>query len=522
MTRVTIAQIQGLIDSGDFFAAEQMSLALVKTKPDVIEGWMLLILCTQRLRHFELMKVAALHAVQLQPNNLTLCFKYVETLLFCGDGPIARQQLKELEASSQHDAKCLSRISALYSEAGEHMDRLRCARRALQLLPGNHALLADVAAAETACGDMQSAENHLNELLWCFPQDHGACYRLSTLRRQTLNNNHVRELEERLTHVSPHATEVVPLCYALAKELEDLGDFEKSFHYLKRGADQRRRQLSYSVSEDEQAIAEIIEQYDSALLNQPCSGYDDTSAIFVMGLPRSGTTLVDRILSSHSAVQSLGEINDLAYCIVRLAHLNSDHALNKLELIGVSSRLDFKSVGAEYIRSAQGHGLNKRMFIDKTPWNFLYLGLIAMSLPNAKIIHVKRHPMDSCYALYKTLFRGGSPYSYDFDDLARYYIAYHHLMQHWRKCLPERFFEVQYEELVKSQEVVTREMLYYCGLDFEIECLEFHRNTQPAATASAAQVREPIHSRSVAGWKNYLKQLTPLMERLREAGIEID
>jgi len=402
-----------------------------------------------------------------------------------------------------------------------HHDRLRCTQRALQLQPGNHYMLANLAAAETACGEMGHAESHLNELMSRYPDDHGACYRLSTLRKQTPSDNHVSDYERRLARVSPHSGDVVPLCYALAKEYEDLGEFERSFQYLKRGADQRRRQLGYSVDEDVQTIAEIIRQFDRSLFQATHAGVNDESPIFVMGLPRSGTTLVDRILSSHSVIQSLGEINDLAYTIVKKVQVSSDRVLNKLELIQGSIKLDFAMVGSEYLRSVQGYGFKKPMFIDKTPWNFLYLGLIALALPNAKIIHVRRHPMDSCYALYKTLFRGGSPYSYDLDDLARYYIGYHQLMQHWRSCLPGRFLELSYEQLVQSQQQVTGQLLDYCKVGFEPACVEFYRNPEPAATASAAQVREPIHSRSVSGWKKYESQLAPLAEALRNAGVAI-
>jgi hypothetical protein len=224
-------------------------------------------------------------------------------------------------------------------------------------------------------------------------------------------------------------------------------------------------------------------------------------------------------------VHSLGEINDLAYGIIRLtrtADETAEHSPGRLEQIRRAARLDFAALGRDYLARVAGYPRDKPRYIDKTPWNFLYFGLIALSLPRAKIIHLRRNPMDSCFALYKTLFRGGSPYSYDLGDLARYYLAYHGLMQHWRRVLPGRFLEVEYEHLVSAPEAAARTMLDWCGLGFEPQCLEFHRNVAAAATASAAQVREPIHTRSVMNWKHYAAELQPLALALQAGGLLIE
>ena len=160
------------------------------------------------------------------------------------------------------------------------------------------------------------------------------------------------------------------------------------------------------------------------------------------------------------------------------------------------------------------------MFIDKTPVNFLYIGLIARALPNARIIHLRRHPMDSGYALYKTLFRMGCPYSYDLADIAAYQLAHRRLMDHWRAVLPGRFLDVDYEALVTYQEAVSRRIIAHCGLDWQDACLRFHENSSPAATASAVQVRQPIHANSVGLWRRYAEQLEPLKAALTAGGMD--
>jgi tetratricopeptide (TPR) repeat protein len=527
-----LSEAQRLIEAGRLPAARRAALALLAQQPDLTEGWLLLALAEQRLQRHDAMLAAAQQAARTQPDNVPAALKLIEALLLCGHGADARARLAALEQRAQQDAPLLTALAGLYTHAGAHQDRLRCTRRALALAPGEPARLASSAAAETACGLIQDAEQHLDQLLTRQPQDYGSYYRRSILRRQLPAHNHLEAMTRLLASLPADAAETVPLCYALAKEYEDLGRFDESSACLQRGAARRRRALSYQVAGDEAAMRAIIEAFDAQRLAAVGSagvgvgvGFADDSPIFVTGLPRSGTTLVDRILSSHSQVQSLGEINDLSYALIAKAQRAEDADTgppDRLELIRRSAQLDFAALGSDYLRRVAGYPRDRPRFIDKTPWNFLYLGLIALALPRAHIIHLRREPMDSCFALFKTLFRSGSPYSYDLGDLARYYLAYHELMQHWRRVLPGRFLELDYERLVQSQQHATRALLDWCGLAFEPQCLEFHRNTAPAATASAAQVREPIHARSIGNWKHYAALLAPLAAALRAGGVAVD
>ena len=238
---------------------------------------------------------------------------------------------------------------------------------------------------------------------------------------------------------------------------------------------------------------------------------------FIVGLPRSGSTLLDRILGSHSAVASRGERADFALELVRTA----GPAANKTDLVHRSTQLDFRLLGQRYCAHLPTTA-NARQ-IDKTPANFLYLGLIAAALPQARIVHVRRQPMDACYAMYKTLFRMAYPFSYDLRDLGHYWLAYQRLMAHWRALLPsERYIEIDYEDLVANQEAVTRRLVAHAGLPWEDACLSFERNPQPSLTASAAQVRQPIYNSSVGLWRRYESELAPLAAILRDAGVAVD
>jgi len=284
--------------------------------------------------------------------------------------------------------------------------------------------------------------------------------------------------------------------------------------------------MQYDIREDEAALASIAGNFDESLLRHVQAARRIERPVFILGLPRSGTTLLDRIIGSHSQVESLGEHNALTLALVNLtagaAGSGGSDAVDRTALIGQSTNIDFPELGRRYNEAIEGFGKHAARLVDKTPINFLYLGLIHLALPGAKIIHMRRHPMDSCYAIYKTLFRAGYPFSYSLQELGRYYIAYRGLMEHWRNTIPDAFLDVDYETVIADQQGETRRILDYLGLEWEDNCLEFHRQRGAAATASAAQVRQPIYSTSVGLWRKYTRQLAPLAGKLRERGIDVD
>lgn len=423
--------------------------------------------------------------------------------------------LQQLEFEGAGNPRLLQAVAECYTHCAKHVDAYRSCQRAASLAPNDPRCVYNLAAAALAIGHIAEAEQLFCRVIQLEPRDFDAWQNRSTLRRQTAADNHVAELERALFGIPPEGTGEVPLCYALSKELEDLGDYERSFAYLQRGAQSRRRQLSYRVERDVEAIDLIIDAFSRQVLSAAPAPTQQPGPIFILGMPRSGTTLVDRILSSHSAVESLGELNDLPFAVMDITGTAAD----KTDLIRRSAHTDFASLGREYQRRVAGYGSAKLYVIDKTPSNFLYLGLIRLALPQAKIIHMRRHPLDSGYAMYKTLFRMGYPFSYDLTDLGRYLTACHRLMAHWREQLPDGFLDVDYEALVRDQAGMSRRILDWCGLQWEPQCEAFHLNPTPAATASAAQVREPIHSRSVDGWRRYERQLAPLADILSDSGV---
>jgi hypothetical protein len=237
-------------------------------------------------------------------------------------------------------------------------------------------------------------------------------------------------------------------------------------------------------------------------------------------MPRTGTTLVERILASHTDVFAAGELNNFAaQLMTMLRSQNSDKRVSRDEMVQLSAELDFKQLGESYVKSTRPFTGKTPRFIDKMPLNYLYAGLIHLALPNARIINLRRDPMDTCYAIYKQLFVDAYPFSYDLEELAKYFVAYHQLMGHWNLVLPGVIHTVTYEHLVDDFEAEARKLLEFCGLDWQSQCLKFYENKEASTTASTVQVRQPVYQSSVGKWRNYEQQLQPVVDILRQGGV---
>lgn len=499
--------------------ARVLAEEFVDKNPENVDGWILLGRAHLDLLQFSSALEAGKKAIALMPQHPVARLLLIDALLRCGHSEEAFQQAKALEDEKKFDPVILQKLGYFYSQINRFSDAVRCYERACVLQPANSALHTGLAGAYIAMGALDKAETIYNDMTRRRPHEIDTYYNRAAMRKQTPERNHVAELEKVLAQHTGDANAEPLLCYSLAKELEDLGEWKRSFSYLQRGANMRKRTVPYQVETDLEFLDAIREQFDETFFAQNRQGYEDESPFFVLGLPRSGTTLVDRILSSHSTVGSIGESIEFSATLIRQADTQNKSGQVAIEAL---RRLDFAALGREYCRNINGMLPGKTHVLDKTPNNFNYVGLILAALPNAKIVHLRRHPVDSCYALYKMLFRDGYLYSYDLNDLARYYLGYDRLMAHWRKLFPGRFFDLQYEALVESQEDVTREMINFCGLEWEDACLSFEKNPSPSLTASAIQVRQPIYKSSVALWRRYEEELAPLIRGLREGGINVD
>jgi tetratricopeptide (TPR) repeat protein len=423
------------------------------------------------------------------------------------------------EKSAPLDAMVCDAAGTLYSYGNDHHRALAAYDQAVSLAPGNAQFLYNRASIRRFLGNLEGAEQDFDQAIALKPLDYEAYKNRADLRTQTRERNHIPALEALLSAGISDWRGEVQIRYSLAKEYEDLGEYGKSFEHLSRGARRRRDHMRYDAANDLNTVQWIMDAFPAAPSHERTNLGGD-APIFIIGLPRSGTTLVERILGSHSTLFSAGELDCFALSLVDAVrgHTGRQRMLRR-ELIAESAKLDFASLGRDYMRRANTATGRSGRFIDKMPLNYLYCGLIRRALPEAKLVHLTRHPMAVCYAMYKTLFKDGYPFSYDLDEIGRYYLGYRRLMAHWQAIMPGVVYELNYESLIADQPGETRKLLRFCGLEWEDACGQFHQNTAPSTTASAAQVRRPIYNSSIAQWKHYEQQLSGLRAQLEAAGI---
>jgi tetratricopeptide (TPR) repeat protein len=392
---------------------------------------------------------------------------------------------------------------------------------AVALDPENIDYTYNLATNQRMSGEFSAAEANLDKVLAVRPDDYQAYLTRADLRTQTPNRNHVDQLLCALSNVTQTRGEIA-LCFALAKELEDICDYERSFQYLKRGADLQRRSIAYDVKADVATLEKLVRTHTAQRLGDGSHGFDSDEPIFIVGLPRSGTTLVERIISSHSQVYAAGELSAFTSATIQAVQRIAGSPVSKLEFVERSLELSPAALGKAYLDATRSQTGHTPRFTDKLPLNYLYAGLIHRALPRARIVALMRNPMDACYAMYKVLFTAAYPFSYDLLDLGRYYVVWHRLMQHWQRVLGDAWLVVGYEDLVADQEGVTRRILSHCGLEWQEACLNFQNQKSAVMTASAVQVRRPLFATSIEQWRHYEPQLRPLREYLKANGIDVD
>jgi tetratricopeptide (TPR) repeat protein len=390
--------------------------------------------------------------------------------------------------------------------------------RACALQPGVELFESELAACSVYVGKIAEAKAIYQRLLERFPTHQRHHYALARLERAK-DARHVEQMQAVLAQTRLPPEKNIFLYYALGKELEDLERWDEAFGYFKLAGDTIIGMAHYDSGRDVAIIDAIIATCTPDWLAQPASAVPtDKTPIFIVGLPRTGTTVTERILSSHSQVATLDETFFIPRVLQREAGVPGTPEMTPAIIAG-AGRVDAGRIARSYLAAVNYRLGPEPLFIDKLPENLLYLGFIAKGFPQARLIHLRRNPMDACFAMYKQSY---FKFAYSLEDVGRYYVAHRRLVDHWRAVLGDRLVEVEYEALVRDQEGETRRLLERLGLPFEPACLEFERNASPSATASAAQVREKMHSRSVGRWRHFAQHLEPLRRHLADAGIAVD
>jgi tetratricopeptide (TPR) repeat protein len=435
----------------------------------------------------------------------------------------AAATLRAAEAAPPADALGRDTMACVYARLGDHDAALPHFVAAVDLAPENDQFRYNHAATLSFLGRTEEAEAVLELILGRAPTDARAHHLLAGLRKQTPARNHVERLRTAHDRSLPGRDRLLT-GYALVKELEDIGRAEEALDHLVAINSAHRAALAYDVARDA-AIFDAVEAAWPRVMRAPAGEVATDAPILVIGMPRTGTTLVDRILASHPGVESVGELQALPLAVKAASRTRSRTVLDP-ETILAAAEGDAGAISRDYLaRAAHHRRMPSRRFVDKFPGNFFYAGIAARALPNAAIVCLRRNPMDTVLANFRNLFAIGSryyDYSYDLLDIAAYYARFDRLMAFWREALPGRILELSYEALVENQEEETRRLLAHCGLDWSDDCLNFHAHSGAVSTPSAAQVRRPIYRDSVARWKQHADALAPARAWLEAQGIAID
>ena len=313
----------------------------------------------------------------------------------------------------------------------------------------------------------------------------------------------------------------VNFCFSLAKAYEDEKDYKQAFAYYQRGNETKRPLVKHDPAEFQRSAEAIMRTFTKEFFaSRQDWGHDDASPILIVGLPRSGSTLVEQILSSHSVIDGTAELGDLQEIAITSGSNRSDGLFYPLSLLDTPKEI-VEDLGKEYIRVTERHRQGAPHFTDKMPNNFPHIGFLHLILPNAKVIDARRHPLDSCVGCYKQLFAQGQPFTYDLFDLGEYYKTYVQLMKHWEEVIPQKVLRVQYEDNVEDQEKQARRMIEFLGLEWEDQITRFYETDRAVKTASSEQVRQPIYNKSVNTWKRYEENLEDLIVHLEDVLAEL-
>ncbi len=456
----------------------------------------------------------------LEPNNSNFLAQYSRMLSIARATSEALVAADQVMALAPTDPLILDTIGVVYTQANAHERAAAAFEAAVNLSPDSAHYRFNLATSLIYMGDVGGAELQLEACLRLDPHYWKAHLTLSQLKTQAPSSHHLERLRMLLRQGKIDTSASTYLHLALAKELEDLGSYSESFKHLVQGKTAAGSMRHYSIERDEALFDAITRAFPCSQEFQ--SGYSTEQAIFIIGMPRSGTTLIERIISSHPDVYSAGELQNFGVALKRASGSRTPLLLDP-DTIERSSRLDWEQLGRAYISSTQPLTRFRRIFIDKLPHNFLYAGFIANALPNAKMICLRRNALDTCLSNFRQLFALSSPYydySFDLMDTGRYFIMFDRLMAHWRRVLPGRILELEYENIVHDKESIARQLLSHCELSWNDACLDFEKNAAPVSTASAIQVRSPIYRSAMGRWRHYREELSSLKALLVEAGID--
>ena len=508
--------VMDLISQGKLVKAEQLCRGFMQKVPHNIEGMRLLADIGTRLGVMEDAEYLLESAVEFAPDNIRVRIEYIQVLRKRQKYEEALQQAKILLETDSNNPQFQSVYAIEAMQSGDYDTAMAMFDSILKVVPEDPVTLTSRGHALKTLGQTDEAIASYRRAIASLPSHGEAYYSLANLKLFNFEDADIESMEQQEVDVNlPHMNRIY-FNFALGKAHEDNKLFDKAFNYYERGNAFKQASSRYKASDITEEFHSQQDVFSQAFIDShQSSGCQAPDPIFIVGLPRAGSTLLEQILSSHSQVDGTMELPNmlaLAQKLRRGERMGSkSHYPQVLTSLSAEQLTEF---GQTFIDETRVHRASAPFFIDKMPNNFRHIGLISLILPNAKIIDARRHPMGCCFSGFKQLFAEGQEFTYGLNEVGTYYKDYVELMDFWDKALPGKVLRVQYEEVVADLDTQVRRILDYCGLPFEDACISFYENERAVRTPSSEQVRQPIYTGGLEQWKNFEANLDPLKEAL--------
>ncbi len=494
-----------LFSDGEIIPAEQLIREFLLRHGDHVEGMRLLAKIGMKLDVYDDPELLLERALLLEPDYHAMRYDYVLALLARHKHAQALEQIERLLKIEPRNRAYRITHATVSVGMGKHEQAIEEYRQILVETPRAADVHLSIAHALKTLGRQSEAVASYRTAFELRPSFGDAYWSLANLKTYRFAGEDIARMREQERAADIGAEDRYHLCFALGKALEDRGDYAESFGYYRRGNALKRADLRFKIEPLERnARLQAAIGTREFFAARRDSGCDSGEPIFIVGLPRSGSTLLEQILASHSQVEGTTELPNILRFVAELQGRDPD--TQEPRYPAILERLtpaDFRGLGEKYLADTRAYRSGKPRFIDKMPNNFRHLGLIHLILPNARIIDARREPMACCFSNFKQLFASGQEFTYDIEDIARYYRSYVQLMRHWDDALPGKVLRIQYEDVVEDLESNVRGILDFCGLPFEPACLAFHKTERSVRTASSEQVRRPIFREGVDQWRHF-------------------
>jgi predicted Zn-dependent protease len=522
-----VVQAGSLFSDGELSAAEKILREYLLKSGDEVEALRLLARIDHQRDELDDAELLLEAALKLTPNYLAARLDHVRVLIDRQKYLRAREEIETLLRLEPGNRYYLSLCAAACVGLGEHEPAIALYRQLLAASPRSADLNVSLGHALKTVGRQKEATEAYQTAVAARPSFGDAWWSLANLKTYRFSQNEIAQMRAEEATPAAQPADRYHLCFALGKAFEDRNEYAESWQFYERGNALKRAGSRYHPEITETNTRQQIEvctaQFFAARVGV---GVPDPDPIFVVGLPRSGSTLIEQILASHSQVEGTQELSEIQRIVLGMRGKQSGLGDPRLRTVKDNSYPDvlaeltpenFRRLGERYMTDTRAYRKHKPFFIDKMPNNFRHIGLIHLMMPNAKIIDVRREPMACCFSNLKQLFASGQEFTYSIEDIARYYRTYLELMRHWDAVLPGRILRVWYEDVVEDLEENVRRILEFCGLEFEPACVEFHKTERSVRTASSEQVRQPIFRDGLFQWRNYEPSLGPLKDSLDDA-----